>query len=75
MKPGYSKVLLNEPVVSDRDPTAYAVRLDMMVLALAGAMERTERQWRSLLGSVGLRVDGIYTAEPDTRSIIEVSIA
>jgi hypothetical protein len=75
MKPGYSKVLVNELLISDRAPTALAMRSDMMVMALAGGMERTERQWRSLLGSVGLHVDRIYTADPDTRSIIEASIA
>lgn len=43
--------------------------LQMMILF--GAMERTEKQWRKLLGSVGLTIEKIWTAKEDDESIIE----
>ena len=43
--------------------------LQMMVIG--GAMERTEKQWRKLLGSVGLTIEKIWAAKQDDQSIIE----
>jgi demethylsterigmatocystin 6-O-methyltransferase len=74
MKHGYSKVLLNEFAISDRNACAFAMRSDFMVMALAGAKERTEKQWRELLESVGLKIDQIWAAEPESESIIEASL-
>jgi demethylsterigmatocystin 6-O-methyltransferase len=75
MKPGYSKVLVNEFAIADRGASAFAMRSDLMVMALAGAVERTEQQWRVLLETAGLRIDGIWSAERESQSIIEASLA
>lgn len=37
-----------------------------------GAMERTEKQWRKLFDSVGLKIENIWTDVPEAESIIEV---
>lgn len=74
MKPGYSKVLVNEFAIPDSKACAFAMRSDFMVMALAGAVERTESQWRELLGAAGLQIDKVWTAEPESQSIIEASL-
>ena len=38
-------------------------------------MERTEDQWKQLLGSVGLEIEKIWTGEGETESIIEAVTA
>ncbi|KAF2829409.1 o-methyltransferas-like protein [Ophiobolus disseminans] len=74
MKPGYSKVLINEFSIPGRGASAFTMRSDFMVMALAGAVERTENQWHVLLNSAGLKIDRIWTAEPESESIIEASL-
>lgn len=71
MKPGYSKVLVNEFAITDHDPCAFSTRSDIMVMALGGAIERTEKQWIELLTAAGLQVARIWTAEPESQSLIE----
>ncbi len=44
-------------------------------MTLAAGMERTEAQWRELLGSVGLEIQNIWTGEGETESIIEAVAA
>lgn len=46
------------------------VKFQQMMI-LFGAMERTEKQWRTLLSSVGLTIEKIWTAKQDDESIIE----
>ena len=74
MKPGYSKVLVNEFNIPDQAACAFSMRSDFMVMALAGAVERTETQWHGLLAAAGLRIDRIWTAELESQSIIEASL-
>ncbi|KAF1952680.1 S-adenosyl-L-methionine-dependent methyltransferase [Byssothecium circinans] len=69
------KVLINEFAIPNRGASAFAMRSDFMVMALAGAVERTEKQWNALLNSAGLKIDQIWTAEPESESIIEASLA
>lgn len=75
MAPGYSKVLLNEFAITDKHASAFAMRSDLMVMSLAGAIERTEQQWRMLLETAGLKIDRIWSAERESQSIIEASLA
>lgn len=74
MEPGYSKLLINEFAITDKDASAFAMRSDFMVMALAGAVERTEKQWTVLLASVGLNIHRVWTGEPESQSIIEAGL-
>ena len=47
--------------------------MDMMMLCIGGK-ERTEGNFRKVLGEVGLKVDGVYRAEGTTFAIIEASL-
>jgi len=68
---GYSKILINENVIPDFGASWKATSLDMYMMSLAASAERTEKQWRELLASVGLRVAGIWNDDPGTESLIE----
>ncbi|KAI7671193.1 Chitin synthase, partial [Hortaea werneckii] len=67
MKPGYSKLLINENCIPDQGGAhSEATALDMMMLGLVASKERTEYEWRELIeGTVradgfGLKVVGIW---------------
>ena len=50
MEPGYSKILIHERAVADREASRQPTALDIHMLALFSTQERTEREWRALLG-------------------------
>ncbi|PKY08614.1 putative O-methyltransferase [Aspergillus campestris IBT 28561] len=72
---GYSRVLLNEIVLSEEKPTLAATSMDMMMLAHFAVRERTEAEWRGILGKAGLRVVQIYSYPGVAESLIEAELA
>lgn len=71
MTPGYSKVLIHEWILPDTGAPLYPSLLDINMLALFAGMERTETQWRELLGSVGLEIVKIWSIDKNTEGLIE----
>jgi hypothetical protein len=68
---GASKLLVKELVVPDRGaPWAYTAMDTNVLMSLSGE-ERTESQYRELLGSVGLEVMGIWRHEGAVDVVIE----
>ncbi|KID81333.1 O-methyltransferase, family 2 [Metarhizium guizhouense ARSEF 977] len=74
MKAGYSKILINEFSIPIKGACTFATHSDFMVISVNAAVERTERQWYDLIESAGLKIDKIWTLEPDAESLLEVSI-
>jgi hypothetical protein len=75
LKPGYSRVLFNEIVLSEEKPTLHATSMDMMMLAHCDpAYERTEQAWRDLLDQAGFVFRGIYGITGAVESVIEAEI-
>jgi hypothetical protein len=74
MQIGYSKLLINENVVPDFGAMSSITSMDWLMMALGAVKERTETQWRTLLGEAGLKVVGIWTYEQGTESLIEAEI-
>ncbi|KAI0189754.1 O-methyltransferase-domain-containing protein [Xylaria flabelliformis] len=73
MEPGYSKVLIHEALVAAKEPSLTATTLDMTMMALFSALERSEDQWYKLIGSVeGLQITKIWKARHSVESIIEI---
>lgn len=60
MTPGYSKLLLHEMIVLEEAAPQFQAQLDMTMMAFNSGMERTGKQWRELLESVGLRVVKVW---------------
>lgn len=74
MKPGYSKILIHESVMADRNPAWQHTALDIYMMALFATQERTEQEWRKLLSSVGLTITGIWTKGTGNLSLIEAMV-
>ncbi|KAI2725959.1 hypothetical protein CBS147332_2846 [Penicillium roqueforti] len=74
MKPGYSKVLVNENVIPDTGAYWETTSLDLIMMEI-GSGERTEHQWHALLESAGLKIVKIWTAQRGVESLIECELA
>ncbi|KAL4738838.1 S-adenosyl-L-methionine-dependent methyltransferase [Aspergillus similis] len=68
---GYSKLLVHDHVLPDRDPHPQATAYDLTMMVKVSALERTEQMWVELLGSVGFRVVKIWSSPLATQSMIE----
>jgi hypothetical protein len=75
LKPGYSKVLFNEIVLSEENPSIAATSMDMMMLAHCDpAYERTESAWRKIIEGAGYKVVAIFNTPGAAESVIEAEI-
>ncbi|KAL5343275.1 S-adenosyl-L-methionine-dependent methyltransferase [Aspergillus crustosus] len=74
MKPGHSKLLVNENVIPDTGAYWETTSLDLIMMQI-GSGERTERQWHALLASAGLKITKIWTAQRGVESLIECELA
>ena len=63
LTPGQSRIVIVDVVIPDTNCPSFASLMDLFMMSCAG-MERSERQWRSLLTSVGLEVVSIRGPEP-----------
>lgn len=77
MRPGYSRLLINENVIPGTGADWQATALDLMVLSLLSSRERTETDWRRLLNGAGLRVVKIWNTDKQNgvESVIECELA
>ena len=71
MTPGMSRLLINELVVPLQGSGLFPPHSDLNMMSICAGMERTEAQWRELLGSVGLEIAEVWSGEGETESIIE----
>ena len=71
MKPGISKLLINELVVPLQGGGLFPSHSDFNMMSIVAGMERTKAQWDELLASAGLRIEKIWTGPGETESIIE----
>ena len=55
-----SVIVIDESVIPAKGASIAQMNFDITMLAAAGAMERSEGQWRELLESVGLRIRDIW---------------
>lgn len=75
MKPGYSKLLINENVIPDRGAYWETSALDMVMLTLFCSKERTEADWHDLLEKqAGLKIVKIWSGGKGVESLIEVEL-
>jgi hypothetical protein len=74
MKPGYSKLLIKELLIPDRNAPWVFTAMDVNVMQSLSGQERTESQFRELLGSVGLEIAGIWSHENALDVVIEAAL-
>ncbi|KAJ5381377.1 O-methyltransferase [Penicillium cataractarum] len=76
MKKGYSKLLIEEVILADKDAEPIPSLGDWMMLAIHCGMERTQSHWEGLLTSTGFRVVRFWNPpSPGQQSIIEAEVA
>ncbi|KAL2174027.1 S-adenosyl-L-methionine-dependent methyltransferase [Thermothelomyces heterothallicus CBS 202.75] len=77
MRPGYSRLLINENVIPGTNADWQATALDLMVMALLSSRERTEEDWRRLLEGAGLKIVKIWSTDKQNgvESLIECELA
>ncbi|KAK0627832.1 S-adenosyl-L-methionine-dependent methyltransferase [Immersiella caudata] len=75
MKPGYSRLLVNEHVIPSLGVSWEVSYLDIYMMILCGARERTEEDWVALLeGKCGLRVLKVWNPGNGVEGIIECEV-
>ena len=71
MKPGYSRVLIDDIVLPDQGAGAKHSAIDMLMYLMPGGIERTLGAWQALLDSVGLRILKVWGDESTAEPVIE----
>ncbi|KIW02491.1 uncharacterized protein PV09_06293 [Verruconis gallopava] len=73
MKPGYSRVLVEESVIQPRGTNSAIAALDMVMMCCFGARERSEQEWAELLEQAGLRLAHVWGS--GEQRVIEAEMA
>jgi hypothetical protein len=76
MTPSYSKLLLNETVLPDRDCPSFFASGDITMMANLAALKRSRKQWIDLLESAGLKVVKFWASpdDKDFEAVIEAVV-
>lgn len=69
-----SVILIDEMIIPNQGAHWQATQLDLTMMACLGAIERTEKQWYSLMDSAGLKIKSICTYTSKLRDSIIVAV-
>ncbi|KAI1852185.1 hypothetical protein JX265_013038 [Neoarthrinium moseri] len=72
MKPGYSKLLINENVIPATKADWQATGLDLMMMTLLSSRERTEQDWKDMLSAAGLKISNIWSVANGSNTALVV---
>ena len=75
MEPGYSRLLINDNILSSKSPDLQVVTVDLIMMVKVAAGERTDVMTYHLLKSVGFKVVKMWTAPGAVTSIIEAEVS
>ncbi|KAI0176482.1 putative O-methyltransferase [Hypoxylon sp. FL1284] len=75
MKPGYSRLLINEIIVPGQNATWPVTSMDQLVFVLGAMAERTESAWEKILRRAGFEISQVYSYEMGSESLIEAELA
>jgi hypothetical protein len=56
----YSKILLNEIVLAEKGTPLFPAQMDIAMMATFSSMERTKKQWETLLNGAGLKIQNVF---------------
>jgi hypothetical protein len=71
---GYSYLVIHDFILPDTGCGLLQAEWDLMMMVLMSSMERTETQWKTLLDSAGLSIEGMYSPPGDGQGIIVVTL-
>ena len=75
MERGYSRVLVNEIVVTSKNKDPVATAIDVLMMALYSSGERTHQAWERLFSAAGLRITHVWNSPASIDSVIEAELA
>ncbi|KAI9709682.1 MAG: hypothetical protein M1828_002381, partial [Chrysothrix sp. TS-e1954] len=75
MKKGYSKLLVQDFIIPDVNPDPLATGIDLNMMQLFGAGERTESQWHALFASVGMKIEHVHKSPLHPQAVFEVDFS
>ncbi|PYI02936.1 S-adenosyl-L-methionine-dependent methyltransferase [Aspergillus sclerotiicarbonarius CBS 121057] len=75
MRKGYSKLLIYDIVLPPTKASMSQATMDVQMMSLLAASERTEADWRRLIDDVGLRICGFWPDPQLYEMVIEVEVA
>jgi hypothetical protein len=73
MRPGYSRLVINDWVLADEKADLYPSMMDINMMAGFSSMERTESQFRALLEPEGFKINKIFSI-PMNEACIEAEL-
>lgn len=74
MREGYSKLLIYEMVIPARGASSSMTTMDVAMMTWLSGTERTEEQWRKLLGGLGFKIVSISRHARAVESVIEAEL-
>ena len=74
MKPGYSRLLIEDLVLPDQGADMRQASVDMTMYFVPGGIERTAGQWKDLLECEGLQIIKIWSDGSGMESVIEAEL-
>lgn len=74
MKKGYSRLLINDQVIPERDAPYVPVMLDITMMNLLAAKDRSKTQWNELLESEGYVVVSFWSSANGAEGFVEASL-
>ena len=74
LAPGYSTLLIHDHIAAEQLAHPHATAYDLTMMVMVAGKERTEADWRKLLGSAGYRVVKIWSSPLAIQGIIEAEL-
>lgn len=74
LRQGYSKLLIHEHVLPQVGAQPHATSYDLTMMMCVAGMERSEDQWRILLGSAGFKVVKIWRSPLAAQAVVEAEV-
>lgn len=74
MRKNHTRLLVVESIIADQNADAFSTALDLTIMTMVGAKERSERDWRDLFKRAGLRVADIYSSVGNAECVIEAAL-
>ena len=74
--PGYSKLLINDWVIPENNPTPLMTSMDLNMMSFGGDEERTKARHEDYIAKAGFKINGIFDPEDGvSEAIIECELA
>lgn len=71
---GYSRILLDEYVLPETGASIRGSSMDLLMMCFLSGIERTKRQWETLLDKCGLEIVKIWGTRSDYEQVIEAKL-